>query len=232
MLLFIGISTAGSNKCASESFDFDLELANINFAEFKMKSNDVSTNYSITSTLESKGILGFFTRLSVNSGVVGKVFSETSYQPKEAISKWKNFAKKGKSIIRYKDNRIDYVEYSPLKNERAKFFVEPTKQYYTIDPLTMTYLLLKKRTSVELCKGAYSVSDGRNLMKVSFSESTVNNRTAKCFGSINWIKGFDPKKYQDNDFQIVIEYSKVDNYFIVKEATMETRMGEVTAVRK
>ena len=223
---------AFGNICLANKLIYDLSIKSVKFATFTINSQENGQDYSILSRLNSKGIFGLFTQVSVNSGVVGKVFADEIYRPKEAVSKWKTLLKSGRSKIIYKNNRIEKFEYFPQNAQSKEFFVVAREQINTVDPLTLTYMLLKTRKKKKLCLGNHLISDGRNLMKLSFNKLSFDaDGDAVCVGQINWMKGFNPKKYRNNKFKIQINYKKEQNNYSVRTVSMETRIGIVKALR-
>ena len=56
-----------------------------------------------------------------------------------------------------------------------KFALQISELDNTIDPLTVTYWLLKKRHVVNICKGEKLVSEGQTIIKVIFLEKKNHN---------------------------------------------------------
>ena len=110
-----------------------------------MSAVENGNRYNISSNFESSGILGLFTKVKVESGVHGKIESKknNNYNPIEVLSKWKSLFNKKQSSIKYKNKKIIHYEVLPFPREN-KFALQISELDNTIDPLTVTYWLLKK----------------------------------------------------------------------------------------
>jgi len=200
-----------------------------------MSSIEQGQTYKISSLFESTGILGVFTRIKVVSGVHGKVLGNDNLdlRPIEVLSKWESLINKKQSRIRYKDNKITYYEVlpSPRKNP---YSIDPFQLQDVIDPLTVTFWMLKHRSFNQLCIGKKLVSGGQSVISVQFQNKKEIDGFIHCQGQFIFLKGFDPKKYikTEYSFNLIYENSKQKNSnWSVKSMSFATRIGLIKAIR-
>ena len=104
----------------------------------------------------------------------------------------------------------------------------------TIDPLTLTYWLLKKRNIKNICKGEKLVSEGQTLIKVVFFKKNIFEETITCDGEFQFIKGFDPSKYKKKNYRFTLNYNKnkrSNQLFEVFNLSFNSRIGIIKAIR-
>ena len=219
----------------AESFLFSLSTKGIKFGSFEMSAVENGNNYNISSNFESTGILGLFTKVKVISGVHGKIESKknNNYNPIEVLSQWKSLFNQKKSSIKYKNKKIIHYEVLPFPRDN-KFAVQISQLDNTIDPLTVTYWLLKKRNILNICKGEKLVSEGQTIIKVIFLEKKISKNKINCKGEFQFIKGFDPNKYKRDNYKFNLFYksnNKKKQIFRVTNLTFNTRLGLIEANR-
>ncbi len=219
----------------AESFLFSLSTKGIKFGSFEMSAVENDNRYNISSNFESTGILGLFTKVKVESGVHGKIENKknNNYNPIEVLSKWKSLFNQKQSSIKYKNKKIIHYEVLPFPREN-KFALQISELDNTIDPLTVTYWLLKKRHVVNICKGEKLVSEGQTIIKVIFLEKKITINKINCKGEFQFIKGFDTNKYKKKNYKFNLYYKNNSNnkkIFSVTNLTFNTRLGLIEAIR-
>jgi len=228
--IFLALS---NNLMNAENFSFSLSTKGIKFGSFKMTATEKSSQYRISSNFKSSGILGVFTKIEVSSGAYGTVKGKNIYYPTEVLSKWKSLFNQKESKIKYKNRKIIHYEIlpSPRKNDYALKINELDN---TIDPLTLTYWLLKKRNIKNICKGEKLVSEGQTLIKVVFFKKNIFEETITCDGEFQFIKGFDPSKYKKKNYRFTLNYNKnkrSNQLFEVFNLSFNSRIGIIKAIR-
>ena len=219
----------------AETFTFSLSAKGIKFGSFYMIATESGNQYKISSNFESSGILGAFTKIKLSSGVYGQIKSvnDNIYYPIEVLSKWKSLLKQKQSKIKYKNKKIVHYEVLPYPREN-KYALKINQLDNTIDPLTVTYLLLKKRKKINICKGEKLVSEGQTIMKIVFLKKEILQNKITCYGEFQFVKGFDPKKYKKKKYKFTSIYKKNNNHNQALDVTdfiFNTRIGEIIATR-
>ncbi len=224
-----------SGAFLAEEFSFKLSTKGITFASFQMTAKNDPRTYRISSVFESSGILGAFTRIRIVSGAHGKIGTSDNldFRPLEVLSKWQSLINKKQSKIRYKDNKIIYYEVLP-KARKNLYAIDPFTLKGVIDPLTVTFWMLKNRTFNQLCRGKKLVSEGQSVISVHFQNKKETDDLIRCQGQFKFLKGFDPNKYKKTNysFNLIYEKSKQNlNIWTVKSMSFDTRIGLVKALR-
>ena len=198
-----------------------------------MTATENVNQYRISSNFESSGILGIFTKIEVSSGAYGTIQGKNIYYPTEVLSRWKSLFNQKQSSIKYKNKKIIHYEVLPFPREN-KFALQISELDNTIDPLTVTYWLLKKRHVVNVCKGEKLVSEGQTIIKVIFLEKKITINKINCKGEFQFIKGFDTNKYKKKNYKFNLYYKNNSNdkkIFSVTNLTFNTRLGLIEAIR-
>ncbi len=221
----------------AEEFSFKLSTKGVTFGSFEMMAKEANGHYQISSTFKSTGILGVFTRIKIISGAYGKIHLNESHiklKPAEVLSKWQSLIDSKQSKIKYKGSKI--VQYEVLPNPRENpYAIDPFKESNTIDPLSVTYWMLRKRKYSQLCLGREVVSEGQSLILVKFIQKKKIDKFVHCEGQFTFLKGFDPKKYRDTKFPFKLIYANLERapqFWKVNSILFNTRLGLVHAVRE
>ena len=219
--------------CNAETFLFSLSTKGIKFGSFNMTATENVNKYRISSNFESSGILGIFTKIKVSSGAYGTIQGKNIYYPTEVLSRWKNLFNQKESKIKYKDKKI--IHYEVLPYPRNNYYALKINQLNnTIDPLTVTYWLLKTRKIKNICKGEKLVSEGQTLIKVVFIKKNILEKTITCDGEFQFVKGFDPNKYKKKNYKFTLNYKKNNRnnqLFEVFNLSFNSRIGIIKAIR-
>ncbi len=225
--------TLSNNLTNAENFSFSLSTKGIKFGSFNMTATEKSSQYRISSNFESSGILGVFTKIKVSSGAYGTIQGKNIFYPTEVLSRWKSLFNQKESKIKYKNKKI--IHYEVLPSPRNNDFALKINQLdNTIDPLTVTYWLLKKRKFKNICKGEKLVSEGQTLIKVVFIKKNILEKKITCDGEFQFVKGFDPNKYKKKKYKFTINYFKNNRnnqLFEVLNLSFNTRIGIIKAIR-
>ena len=152
-------------------------------------------------------LIGIFTKIEVSSGAYGTIQGKNIYYPTEVLSRWKNLFNQKESKIKYKNKKIIHYEVLPFPRNND-YALKINQLNNTIDPLTVTYWLLKKRQIKNICKGEKLVSEGQTLIKVVFIKKNILEKTITCDGEFQFVKGFDPKKYKKKNYEFTLNYKK------------------------
>jgi hypothetical protein len=224
-----------SGAFLAEEFSFNLSTKGITFGSFKMTAKSDAKRYKISSVFESTGILGAFTRIRVVSGAHGKIGATDNLdlRPLEVLSKWQSLINKKQSKIRYKDNKIIHYEVLP-KARNNLYAIDPFRLRGVIDPLTVTFWMLKSRTFDQLCRGKKLVSEGQSVLSVHFLAKNEIDDLVHCQGQFEFLKGFDPTKYKKTKYFFNLTYAKSKqnrNIWNVKSMSFDTRIGLIKALR-
>jgi hypothetical protein len=195
-----------------------------------MTATEKVNQYSISSNFESSGILGIFTKIEVSSGAYGTIQGKNIYYPTEVLSRWKSLFNQKESKVKYKNKKIIHYEVLPFprKNDYA---LKISQLDNTIDPLTVTYWLLKKRKIKNICKGEKLVSEGQTLIRVVFLKKNILGKKITCNGEFQFIKGFDPSKYKKKKYEFTLNYKKNNQLFEVFNISFNSRIGIIKAIR-
>ena len=198
-----------------------------------MTATENVNQYRISSNFESSGILGVFTKIEVSSGAYGTIQGNNIYYPTEVLSRWKNLFNQKESKIKYKNKKIIHYEVSPFPRNND-YALKINQLNNTIDPLTVTYWLLKKRKIKNICKGEKLVSEGQTLIKVVFIKKNILEKTITCDGEFQFVKGFDPNKYKKKNYKFTLNYKKNNRnnqLFKVFNLSFNSRIGIIKAIR-
>lgn len=218
---------------SAEEFSFNLSTKGISFGSFEMVSEENNQQYQVSSIFESTGILGMFTKIKVVSGVHGRVASWNDFRPKEVLSKWKSLLNSKQSRIRYKNNRVTHYEVLPRPRDNP-FAIDPYQLQGSIDPLTVTYWMLKKRKSGQLCSGNKKVSEGQTVISVEFQKKKLIDGHIHCQGLFTFLEGFDPNKFKNKKFRFNLIYENTKStkdIWSVKSMSFYSKIGLIKAVR-
>ena len=229
----IFLLTLLNHSTNAESFSFSLSTKGIKFGSFNMSVTENDNKYRISSKFVSSGILGVFTKIEVLSGVHGSIQRENIFYPTEVLSRWKSLFNQKESKIKYKNKKIIYYEVLPFprKNDYA---LKINQLNNTIDPLTVTYWLLKKRKIKNICRGEKLVSEGQTLIKVVFIKKSILEKKITCDGEFQFVKGFDPNKYKKKNYKFTLNYKKNNRnnqLFEVFNISFNSRIGIIKAIR-
>ena len=219
--------------CNAETFLFSLSTKGIKFGSFNMTATENVNKYRISSNFESSGILGVFTKIEVSSGAYGTIQGKNIYYPTEVLSRWKNLFNQKESKIKYKNKKIIHYEVLPFPRNND-YALKINQLNNTIDPLTVTYWLLKKRKIKNICKGEKLVSEGQTLIKVVFIKKNILEKTITCDGEFQFVKGFDPNKYKKKNYKFTLNYKKNNRnnqLFEVFNLSFNSRIGIIKAIR-
>ena len=137
------------------------------------------------------------------------------------------------SKIKYKDKKIIHYEVLPFPRNND-YALKINQLNNTIDPLTVTYWLLKKRKIKNICKGEKLVSEGQTLIKVVFIKKNILEKKITCDGEFQFIKGFDPNKYKKKNYKFTLNYKKNNRnnkLFEVFNLSFNSRIGIIKAIR-
>ena len=232
-LISIVFLTLLNNIINAESFSFSLSTKGIKFGSFNMNATENVNQYRISSNFESSGILGVFTKIEVSSGAYGTIQGKNIYYPTEVLSRWKNLFNQKESKIKYKNKKIIHYEVLPFPRNND-YALKINQLNNTIDPLTVTYWLLKKRKIKNICKGEKLVSEGQTLIKVVFIKKNILEKKITCDGEFQFIKGFDPNKYKKKNYKFTLNYKKNNRnnqLFEVFNLSFNSRIGIIKAIR-
>ena len=232
-LLSIFFLTLSNNITNAETFSFSLSTKGIKFGSFNMTAREKVNQYRISSNFKSSGILGVFTKIEVSSGAYGTIQGKNIYFPTEVLSKWKSLFNQKESKIKYKNKKISHYEVLPFPRNND-YALKINQLDNTIDPLTLTYWLLKKRRIKNICKGEKLVSEGQTLIKVVFIKKNILEKKITCDGEFQFVKGFDPNKYKKKNYKFTLNYNKNNKnnqLFKVVNLSFNTRIGFIKAIR-
>ncbi len=232
-LLSIFFLTLSNNITNAETFSFSLSTKGIKFGSFNMTAREKVNQYRISSNFKSSGILGVFTKIEVSSGAYGTIQGKNIYFPTEVLSKWKSLFNQKESKIKYKNKKISHYEVLPFPRNND-YALKINQLDNTIDPLTLTYWLLKKRRIKNICKGEKLVSEGQTLIKVVFIKKNILEKKITCDGEFQFLKGFDPNKYKKKNYKFTLNYNKNNKnsqLFKVVNLSFNTRIGIIKAIR-
>jgi len=232
-LLSIFFLTLSNNITNAETFSFSLSTKGIKFGSFNMTAREKVNQYRISSNFKSSGILGVFTKIEVSSGAYGSIQGKNIYFPTEVLSKWKSLFNQKESKIKYKNKKISHYEVLPFPRNND-YALKINQLDNTIDPLTLTYWLLKKRRIKNICKGEKLVSEGQTLIKVVFIKKNILEKKITCDGEFQFVKGFDPNKYKKKNYKFTLNYNKNNKnnqLFKVVNLSFNTRIGFIKAIR-
>ena len=219
--------------CSAETFLFSLSTKGIKFGSFNMTATENVNQYRISSNFESSGILGIFTKIEVSSGAYGTIQGKNIYYPTEVLSRWKSLFNQKESKVKYKNKKIIHYEVLPFPRNND-YALKINQLDNTIDPLTVTYWLLKKRKIKNICKGEKLVSEGQTLIRVVFIKKNILEKKITCNGEFQFIKGFDPIKYKKKNYEFTLNYKKNDKsnkLFEVSNISFNSRIGIIKAIR-
>lgn len=225
--------TLSNNITNAETFSFSLSTKGIKFGSFNMTAREKVNQYRISSNFKSSGILGVFTKIEVSSGAYGTIQGKNIYFPTEVLSKWKSLFNQKESKIKYKNKKISHYEVLPFPRNND-YALKINQLDNTIDPLTLTYWLLKKRRIKNICKGEKLVSEGQTLIKVVFIKKNILEKKITCDGEFQFLKGFDPNKYKKKNYKFTLNYNKNNKnnqLFKVVNLSFNTRIGIIKAIR-
>ena len=216
--------------CNAETFLFSLSTKGIKFGSFNMTATENVNQYRISSNFESSGILGIFTKIEVSSGAYGTIQGKNIYYPTEVLSRWKSLFNQKESKVKYKNKKIIHYEVLPFPRNND-YALKINQLDNTIDPLTVTYWLLKKRKIKNICKGEKLVSEGQTLIRVVFLKKNILGKKITCNGEFQFIKGFDPSKYKKKNYEFTLNYKKNNQLFEVFNISFNSRIGIIKAIR-
>lgn len=190
----------------AETMRFTASVLGLTAGRMTMSVNRKGRAYAITSQTASAGLAGLFQSFTVTNRVRG-VESGGKFRP-ERFESAADGARAGRGAeITYKGGVPTVLSMDEERHPDAPV-LDPAAQQGTVDPLTMTYALLRDAEAGEACKLSLEVFDGHRRSRVTLGQPEKQGEGLVCHGLYRRVDGYPPDEIAERrDFPFTVTYA-------------------------
>lgn len=151
----------------SIDYTFDISLGIAKIGEMRFNGNASGGRYSVAGRLYSTGVAGALYDVSYTSSASGTYANAWQFSPSSYSAESVENGKTVQTEIRYSGNRVSSVQFTPERSVPSS----ATSERNTVDPATLTYLLIRPVAQESVCGGTFDVFDGHKRATVSYTNA-------------------------------------------------------------
>lgn len=235
VLLVAGLATASSpgpvRAAETETYRFTASVLGVTAGKMTMAVNRKGAAYAVTGNTSSAGMGGLFRSFSVTSKVRGTEAGGTFRPERYQSSSEGERAGRGGEMV-YKSGVPQVLALDEDAHPDAPV-LDPAKQGGTVDPLTMTYALLRDSDRDQACTLNLKVFDGHRLSQVTVGQPEADGEGLVCTGLYRRLDGYPPDEIAERqDFPFRITYTAgSDGRLEVSEIVLDSLFGVARLTR-
>lgn len=209
MLLVAALATALPKGAAladgTETYRFTASVLGVTAGKMSMAVNRKGTSYAVTGNTSSAGMGGLFRSFSVTSKVRGTEIDGRLRPERYQSTSEGERAGRGAELV-YKGGVPEILSLAEEENPGAPV-LDPAKQGGTVDPLSMTYALLRDTDRDQACTLNLKIFDGHRLSQVTVGQPKPDGEGLICTGLYRRLDGYPAEDIAERqDFPFTIAY--------------------------
>lgn len=187
--------------------------------------NRKGDSYAVTGKTTSAGMGGMFRSFSVTNKARGTEKGGAFRPERYESSAEGERAGRGAELV-YKAGVPEIVTLEEDHHKDAPV-LDPAKQAGTVDPLTLTYALLRDVDADRACNMKLKVFDGHRLAHVTVGAAKVDGDAVICHGVYRRVDGYPPAEIAERqDFPFSVTYAALpDGRLRVTEVALDSLFG-------
>ena len=209
----------------TQTYRFTASVLGVTAGKMTMAVNRKGTTYAVTGNTSSAGMGGLFRSFSVTSKVRGTEI-DGQFRPEryQSTSEGER-AGRGAEMV-YKGGVPEILSLAAEERPGAPV-LDPAKQAGTVDPLSMTYALLRDIDRDRACTLNLKVFDGHRLSHVSLGQPQPDGEGLVCTGLYRRLDGYPAEEIAERqDFPFTIAYTPgPDGQLQVTEIVLDSLFG-------
>lgn len=216
----------------AEVMRFTASVLGLTAGRMTLSANRKGRAYAVTSQTASAGLAGLFQSFTVTNRVRG-VESGGAFRPDRFESKADGArAGRGAEIV-YKGGVPNVISMDEERQPDAPV-LDPAGQVGTVDPLTMTYALLRDVDAADACRLKLEVFDGHRRSRVSLGKPEAQEGGLLCHGLYRRVDGYPPDEIAERqDFPFTLSYVPLpDGRLRPAEVVLDSLFGTARLTRE
>lgn len=207
---------------------FGIYITGLKIGELTYAINSKGLNYAVRGIIEATGLVGAITKFHFDATAFGKMYKGRHHTQKYTETSNNGNRVNTKKIV-YK-NGVPNLTYSePLED----YWVRPSQQKGTVDPMTAIMVLLADQPKNTSCRLAMDIYDGARRFSIKLTKKIVSDYELICEGTYTKIAGYSKKQWaKGNGFPFEIQYTLKDNSHKVQRLVMSTSRGRTSFIRR
>ena len=234
ILLTLNCLGAATAETRVDRHEFTLSVGSFRIANMVLEGETDGATYSVSASLESSGLVNWFTRVRYDGRVHGRV-SGKRLVPKHYVETTNSGGEQGSGSITYRRGSPVQTEKSPpapLGSPRASI----AEQRGTLDILTSTYSVLRSSPETELCGREFFMFDGTRRTKIELGPKQREDGAITCECTYFRIDGFSEKDMTEQvEFPFRVQYAPSldrEGWYEIVRLTSMTDYGAFAMVRR
>ena len=229
IFLCLAVFTEATQTFAGTSKNqFNIYVSGLKVGELDYTVKQTDAKYSIRAVMKSTGFVSIFAKYLFDGRAEGNLengqFFPQSYSENSDTGKRKS------------EKQMIYMQGVPQltqSEKRKKFWLDPSSQKNTVDPMTAIYALLSDQQSESPCKQNLVVYDGARRFSIKLLTSKIIQEKMSCEGIFTRIGGYSKKEWsQGSQFPFELKYVKAGQIFRLERFIMTTLRGRASFVRQ
>ena len=225
---------AAAAETRVDRHEFTVRVGGFRVASMVLDGESDGAGYSVSASLNSTGLVNWFTRIRYDGRVHGRV-SRNRLVPRHYVETTVSGDEQASGSITYRNGSPVQTEKSPparIGAPRASI----AEQDGTLDILTATYMVLRNSPEAELCDREFFMFDGTRRTKIELGPQQHKNGTISCDCTYFRIDGFPEKDMAEQvEFPFRLQYGPSpdrEGWFEIVRLTSKTDYGPFAMVRR
>ena len=234
LLLAVNWLGAAVAETRVDRHEFTLSVGSFRIADMTLEGEADGASYSVSASLNSSGLVNWFTRVRYDGRVHGSV-SGNRLVPKHYVETTVSGGEQASGSITYRRGSPVQTERSPpapIGSPRASI----AKQHGTLDILTATYVALRSSPEEELCGREFFMFDGTRRTKIELGPKQREDGAITCDCTYFRIDGFPEKDMAEQvEFPFRLQFGPMrdrEGWYEIVRLTSMTDYGAFAMVRR
>ena len=207
---------------------FGIYVTGLKIGELTYAVNSKGPNYAVRGIIQATGLVGAIAKFHFDATAFGKMIKGRHHS-----QKYIETSDNGKRVSIKKmiyNNGVPNLTYS---EPRKDYWVWPSKQKGTVDPMTAIMALLANQPKGASCGLSMDIYDGARRFSIKLVKKITSGNKLSCKGTYTKIAGYSKKEWaKGKGFPFELKYILKDNIYQVDHLIMSTSRGRTSFIRR
>lgn len=216
---------------AAETTRYSASLLGVTVGRMTLSVATGDSSYAVASQTTSTGLAGLFSPFKVTNRVKGTVSGGT-FRPTRYESQGDGERAGRGAVIEYEKGEPRIIAMDEERHPGAPV-LDPATQAGKVDPLTLTYALLRDIPAGESCTMALDIFDGHRAARMTLGAPETGADSMTCRGLYRRVDGYPPEDLAERqDFPFVVRYARLpDGSHRPMEIVLDSLFGAARLTR-
>lgn len=206
MSLSLSPLAAPAQTVETETMRFTASILGVTAGRATLAVNRSGDAYAVTGQTSSAGLAGLFSSFKVTNKVRGSERNGT-FRPERYESRAEG-ERRGRGAEIVYEGGVPKVLTLEAERRPGAPVLDPATQAGKVDPLTMTYALLRDTPRDQACTLRLEVFDGHRASRVALGNPRADGDDLLCDGVYSRVDGYPPEDLEERrDFTFTVTYT-------------------------